>query len=191
MQAEERKEKTHTVEQTAERLTDKADRHFEMCELAEAIDCYGKVLRLISVKKELEEQTAWTLSAIGDCYFVMRDFKSALRHYIKAFNLPTGYANAYAQLRAGQVFYEQGNMEQARHYMLQAYLIEGDELFEDEDWKYFDLIKDDEMIAETGGQTRRPKPGLRAGLKKAESLLGRFLKDADKKTPQSRRQDYE
>lgn len=134
--------------ETAGRLMEAADRHLELYEMDEAMDLLNKALAILLPKREFEEQAAWAYAALGDCYFIQGDLREALRSYIKAFNLPNGYANAYVLLRAGQVYHEMGNEAQARYYLLQAYLIEGDSLFEGEDPKYFQLIGGDELLRE-------------------------------------------
>ena len=137
---------TTVSEEIADRLMDSADAHFELYEMEEAIDLYNKAYRVLQTRRELEEKAVWALAALGDCHFILGDLHEALRTYIRAFNLPTGYASAYVLLRAGQVYLEMGNTAQARHYLLQAYLIEGDSLFANEDEKYFTLIKNEALL---------------------------------------------
>lgn len=133
---------------TIERLLEAADRNFELFELKEAADKYEKALRMLSLKRENGEQTARTLSALGDCEYVKRELRAALRYYLKVFSLTDGYANPYALLRAGQVYYDMELPQKAKPYLIRAYLIEGNSLFEGEDPKYFELIKNEEMLRE-------------------------------------------
>lgn len=52
-----------------------------------------------------------------------------------------GRNNPFIMLRLGQCSYELGK-EDATEYLMMAYMMEGKELFEDEDEKYFERIKD-------------------------------------------------
>ncbi len=45
-------------------------------------------------------------------------------------------------MRLGQSAFEIGKMEEAREYLLRAYMLEGDDIFSDEDEKYLDCIRD-------------------------------------------------
>ncbi len=125
-----------------EPLVEEADLHFSFYEIPEAIARYKQALKMLESKKDSdEEKIAEILTSLGDCYFIEQNMKEALGYYLKAFQLPNGVGNAYALLRTGQVYYEQNNLERAGYYLFQAYLIEGESLFEDEDKKYLDLIR--------------------------------------------------
>lgn len=122
-----------------------AEKAFSNDDLDRAIDNYKKALTYSNYRKD-EEQASRVLISLGDCYYLKREFKEARRHYQKAFELPNGVSNAYVLLRMGELYFDEGNEERAKYYLLQAYLIEGAELFEDEDSKYLDLIKSEELV---------------------------------------------
>lgn len=122
-----------------------AEKAFSNDALDLAIDNYKKALTYTNYRKD-EEQAARILVSLGDCFYLKKDYKEARRYYQKAFELPNGVSNAYVLLRMGELFFDEGNQERAKYYLLQAYLIEGAELFEDEDRKYLNLIKDEELV---------------------------------------------
>ena len=51
-----------------------------------------------------------------------------------------GYTNPFVMLRLGQCSHELGK-EDAVEYLMRAYMLTGEEIFESDDEKYFDLIK--------------------------------------------------
>ena len=176
-----------TGENTALRLIETADKHLGLYELEQAKDGYEKALRLLSFGRENEEQTARALVSLGDCYYLKSDFRAAVREYSKACNLPLGYANSYALLRLGQVYYDMEYLSQAKHYLLQAYLIEGQDLFEYEDSKYYELIKDEELLSESAidetiADRQTPKADWTDGIKR--KLLLFFKRKNDESDPE-------
>ena len=52
-----------------------------------------------------------------------------------------GYNNPFVLLRLGQSAYEIGNKEQALEYLLRTYMLEGKEIFEEDEKKYFEFLK--------------------------------------------------
>ena len=61
-----------------------------------------------SDKKNWEAPT-WILSSVGEVYFRMRDFPTALNRYQRAVQCLGGIGNPYIHLRLGQLYYETGN----------------------------------------------------------------------------------
>lgn len=55
---------------------------------------------------------------------------------------PDGLDNPFIQLRLGECFFELGNITKAKEHLLKAYMIEGEEIFEDEPQKYMNLISE-------------------------------------------------
>ena len=55
---------------------------------------------------------------------------------------PDAVDYGYVWLGLGQSFYELGNIEKAKDALMSAYMLEGKEIFEDVDEKYFNVIKD-------------------------------------------------
>jgi len=53
---------------------------------------------------------------------------------------PAAIGNPFIHLRRGQVLFEQGEMEAAVQELLRAYMRGGDEIFSEDDPKYFRLL---------------------------------------------------
>ncbi|GGA28702.1 hypothetical protein GCM10011384_17680 [Psychrobacillus lasiicapitis] len=58
-----------------------------------------------------------------------------------AINCPDGIENPFIMLRLGETLYELGDVNKAKDYLLRAYILEGYSIFENEEEKYFDVIK--------------------------------------------------
>ena len=92
-------------------------------------------------------QTDWEIAlhvytALGDCCFNLEDYPSANSYYNKALLCPDAVDYGYVWLGLGQSFYELGNIEKAKDSLMSTYMLEGKEIFEDVDEKYFNIIKD-------------------------------------------------
>ena len=91
-------------------------------------------------------QTGWEISlhlytALGDCYFNLGDYELSNDSYNKALQCPNALDNGYVWLGLGQSYFELENIEKAEDALMSAYMLEGEEIFEEEDDKYFELIK--------------------------------------------------
>lgn len=121
----------------------------ELCELgnnamddedyAEAIKQFTSALEYVPEPKEEWETTGWLHASIGDAYFQQSDYKTALDHFQIANRIYGSEPNAFVLLRYGQCFYELKDEKQAVNYLLQAYMFEGEEIF-DEDEKYLRFL---------------------------------------------------
>jgi tetratricopeptide (TPR) repeat protein len=103
---------------------------------------YRAALDLVPSPKTEWEAATWIYTAMGDTCFLLEEYKQAQDHFFDAYNCPGGIENPFIALRLGECLFETGNKEKATEYLLRAYMLEGDEIFEEEDEKYFALIKD-------------------------------------------------
>ncbi|MDB4292825.1 tetratricopeptide repeat protein [Maribacter sp.] len=88
------------------------------------------------------EASAWLFTSIGDVFYSGDNLEAAMASYYDALNCPDVMGNAYIHLSLGQVQYELKEHDKSRASFLRAYMLEGDDIFEDEDPKYFDAIRD-------------------------------------------------
>ena len=107
----------------------------------DALKEYNRAYELIPEPKRRWEASVWLLAAIGDCYFWLKDFDNALTCFRKLTAEYEEYGNPFTRLRYGECLYETGNEERAKEHLLAAYAMEGEELFEECDKKYLDLIR--------------------------------------------------
>lgn len=82
--------------------------------------------------------------AIGDAYFSLENYTKALAYFQKALanTQKNGYENPFIVLRLGQCFLETNHNENAKEFLLRAYMLEGEKIFEDEEAKYFQFLKE-------------------------------------------------
>lgn len=126
------------------RITEHTDRGNEYCRtdaLAQAIEEYKKALALIPEPLEDWEASTWVLVAVGDCYFLLDDFRQAHTYLSRAIHCPGALGNFFIHLRLGQVQLELGNQKRAKDELARAYMAGGEEAFQDEDPKYFNFIR--------------------------------------------------
>ncbi|HEX2059529.1 MAG TPA: tetratricopeptide repeat protein [Thermoanaerobaculia bacterium] len=122
-------------------LTSAANEKFEAGEYGEALADYTRALALIPEPLEDWEASTWTLTAIGDCLFLMGDFAAAHPYLERALGCPDIAGSEFLILRVGQVRFEIGDHEGARGALSDAWRLGGRALFEGEDPKYRKFLK--------------------------------------------------
>lgn len=132
------------IEQIDE-LAEEGNRLFDEDSIEKAIEVWQKGLSLIPEPQHCYSQAAWFEVAIGDGYFVLKDYVNAERYLCLAKNNIDffGYGNPFVMLRYGQVMLELNQLEKAKEYLLRAYGLDEDgDLFSEDDPKYFAFLKE-------------------------------------------------
>lgn len=106
-----------------------------------ALKEYFAAEALIPEPKNEWEAATWVYSAIGDVFFFQDDYESCLNAFHRAVVSPDGLGNPFIHMRLGQCQYELGNLPKAADELARAYMGAGDEIFEDDDPKYFEFLK--------------------------------------------------
>lgn len=114
-----------------------------------AYENYISALDLIPNPKINYEAATWIYVALGDIYLSLKDYEKARDSYYDAMNCPNGMTNPYVLLRLGETLVETKDDENAKEYLLRAYMLVGDDIFLEEDEKYYSSIKD---IIKTSGE---------------------------------------
>ncbi|MGD7789191.1 tetratricopeptide repeat protein [Propionibacteriaceae bacterium Y1700] len=112
----------------------------------EALKAWQKALALVPEPKTDHEEGGWLLASIGDAYHSGEEWAEAEQALQESMKAPGGTGNGYAWLRLGQAQFEQGNTEPAVQSLLSAYMLEGQEIFADEDPKYFAALTERNLI---------------------------------------------
>jgi len=120
-------------------LSQIGDELFEQNLLKEALDKYKQALDLIPSPKNNWEASISLYVAIGDVYFFEKNFLEASSYFYYAANL--NITNPFLNLRMGQCQLELGDEIKAVDYLLRAYMLEGENIFDDEDRKYILFLK--------------------------------------------------
>lgn len=117
---------------------------------SEALNKYFSALDLLPPPETQWEASTWILAAIGDTNFIMRNYEAGRDNLICAMHCPGAIGNPFIHMRLGQCRYELGEYEKAADELARAFLIEGEEIFKDEDKKYLDFVKS-KLIEPSGG----------------------------------------
>lgn len=121
---------------------EQGDQYAETEQHNEAIKKYETALNLVPFQKENWEVSLHIYTAMADSYFNLGNYQQASNNYEQALKCPDGLDNGYVWLGLGEAFYELENMNKAKDALISAYMLEGEEIFEEEDGKYFFLIQD-------------------------------------------------
>jgi len=106
-----------------------------------ALDKFEDALDLIPNPKNSWEEALWIYASIGDMQVFTEDYESAAENFFNALNCPDAQENSFLHLRLGQALFELDDKEKALDHLLKAYDIDGEEIFDDEDHKYFEYLK--------------------------------------------------
>lgn len=100
----------------------------------EALLFFRQAVDLLPEPAEKWEAYGWLCAAQGDAHYTMGDFEAALEQFQEAYNLADPEdANPFVLLRLGQCYRRLGNEKNAAEYLLRAYMLEGEDIFEEED----------------------------------------------------------
>ena len=114
---------------------------------AGALSEYWKAFDLIPEPKTDWDASTWVLTAIGDANFKGGDFKAGVDNLSSAMHCPDAIGNPFIHLRLGQCQFETGNLDRAADELTRAYALEGEEMFSEDDPKYFEFLKTRIQIA--------------------------------------------
>jgi tetratricopeptide (TPR) repeat protein len=107
-----------------------------------AVTFYQQALEKIPEPKHDWEVSLHVYTALGDVYYNLKDFESAIYSYNQALQCPDGTVTGYVWLGLGQSYIEFDETEKAKDALMSAYLLEGEEIFEGDNREYFQLIED-------------------------------------------------
>ena len=125
-----------------ERICRAADDFLDEGNTKEAYRKYKEALDIIPNPKTSYETATWIFVSIGDLFFKNKQYDMARDYFFEAKNCPNGVSNPYVLFRLGQSLVETKDNNQAREFLLRAYMLVGDDIFWDEDEKYYAVIKD-------------------------------------------------
>lgn len=124
-------------------LAEEGNKYFDNNEYDKALEIWKRALDLIPEPKKRISETVWFLTSIGDIYFLQGKYEEAFDNFEDARNNLSGEGinNPFILLRLGQSAFELEKKELATENLLRAYMLEGKEIFEEDDKKYFKFLK--------------------------------------------------
>jgi len=104
---------------------------------------YERAFALLPEPKADWEAATWIMAALADAHFLHHDWAACREAVQYAFKFCGGaLENPFLHLRAGQAYFELGDIDHAKQWLASAWMTEGDELFEGEDPKYWRFIRE-------------------------------------------------
>ena len=124
-------------------MSENGNIYFDNENYNKAITIWEKSLSLIPNPKNSYSESFWLETSIGDAYFLLGEYTKALEHFENAKgNIEeNAYENPFVMLRLGQTLLENSINEEAKEYLLRAYMLEEEEIFKNENKKYFNFLK--------------------------------------------------
>lgn len=123
------------------KLCEKGDSLVEEGKNEKAVSTYLDALEMVPFPKEDWEASTWIYAAIGDSYYMIKKYGEAEEYFYNAMNCPEGITNSFILLRQGQIMYELKKIEKAQEFLLRAYMLDGKDIFNSEDKKYWKFLK--------------------------------------------------
>lgn len=136
------KELDDQLHQQIVKLSKAGDECMEQENYAIAIDKFREAFNLIPAPFENWDASIWVLTSLGEAYYFDGQYVQAHAALAKVMHVPGALGNPLIHLRLGEVQFELGNTKRAADELLRAYMGAGEEIFEDEDEKYFDFLKE-------------------------------------------------
>lgn len=78
-------------------------------------------------------------TGLGDCYFLKSEYESAKNYYFDAANYD--HSNPYINMRIGECFVFLHDENNAKEYLMRAYLMAGEDVFRENE-PFLDIIRD-------------------------------------------------
>ncbi len=138
-----KKEISEQLQYELDMCAEEGNKYFDNNEYDKALEIWEKALDLIPEPKKNFSEAVWFLTSIGDIYFIQEKYEEAFNNFEDAKNNLSGDGtnNPFILLRLGQSAFELGKKELATENLLRAYMLEGKEIFEEDDKKYFEFLK--------------------------------------------------
>lgn len=140
------------VSERIEELSERGNELFEEEKYQECIQIWNEALALIPEPQNSYGEAFWLETSIGDCYFMLNDFEQSLVHFLNAKgNIETNaHENPFVMLRLGELFLEGAHFNDAKEFLLRAYMLEGKEIFKTEHKKYFVFLEQNVELNKPG-----------------------------------------
>lgn len=137
------------------RLDELAEAGNAFCDTEEyekALEVWQEALSLIPSPRQAYGESMWFEASVGYLYFVWEEYETALACFERAQGNLTGqgYGNPFVMLMMGETCLELGDEAAAEEYLLRAYMLDGAEVFEGQNPKYFDFLREHVDLGEDG-----------------------------------------
>ncbi len=115
-----------------EALSDQGEEAISQGRYEEALDLYNQALSVLPEPREKWEAYVWLKAAMGDACFYMDRFDDGLDHFYEAYTTAGPQnMNPFIVYRIGQLYRRLGDEDNAIDFLMKAYMLEGEDIFED------------------------------------------------------------
>lgn len=111
----------------------------------EAISIWKQALQKVPEPQVDHESYTWLNASIADAYNFGEKYDLALNHFESAYRGYGGESNAFVLFELGKAYSDRNDWLKARDFLLRAYMVAGQEIFEGEE-SYLDRLKQDPEI---------------------------------------------
>lgn len=113
-----------------DRLSEEGNNFFDEEKYDQAIECWKSALQLLPTPVTDWEAAMWLFASIGDAHYQQGHFLEAKDAFHDALNAPDGNANPFVLFRLGQAYDHLGDEQRAVDFLLRAYMLDGQEIFD-------------------------------------------------------------
>ncbi|MDL2285023.1 tetratricopeptide repeat protein [Oxalobacter sp. OttesenSCG-928-P03] len=122
------------IQEQMEALSEQGEEAMDQGRYEEALDLYNQALAILPEPREDWEAYVWLKAAMGDACFFMDRFDDGLDHFYEAYTAAGPQnMNPFIVYRLGQIYRRMDDEENAVEFLMRAYMLEGEDIFEDED----------------------------------------------------------
>ncbi|MDL2209370.1 tetratricopeptide repeat protein [Desulfovibrio sp. OttesenSCG-928-O18] len=134
-------ELSEDIQDALEEICDQGNEAMDEGNPAEALVFFQQALDILPAPADAWEAYGWIQAALGDAHFTMDEYGKALSCFHTAYTFAgPEEVNPFVLLRLGQCYRRLDDEKNAAEYLLRAYMLEGEDIFE-EDAEDFAFLK--------------------------------------------------
>lgn len=119
-----------------EKLSELGNHEADYGNYEDALKYFNDAYDLLPIPKEKWEAYIWLCASIGDMYFSLKKYDMAMDYFERSY-AEDSIGNPFILLRIGEIHYELNHKKEAKEYLLRAYMLEGKEIFDGKNQKYY------------------------------------------------------
>ena len=126
-------------------LSEQGNAHSDSERYQEALQQWHSALDLLPDPKSKWTAATWLHASIGEAYWRLEQMKDAKAAFENAYRCADGYINAFVLFYLGACLFELDQKEKSTDYLLRAYMLDGETMFEDENPEYLEHLKNQNL----------------------------------------------
>jgi tetratricopeptide (TPR) repeat protein len=123
-----------------DKLSEEGNMLAEVDDFDGAIKKYEQAMAIVPQPQSEYEASMWLYASIGDMYFSKKDYETSASNLYNSLNSLNGQVSGFVHLRLGQNLFELDQRDKALNHFMTAYMLEGKDIFNGEDKKYFKFL---------------------------------------------------